>query len=162
MSWKTEYAEKLSDPRWQKKRLQVLERDQFQCIACSQDDITLHIHHIRYSSEPWETPLEHLETLCEWCHEARTDLDRSLKYLFGKKTKCPTQTLFWLMELWQPLLTQHGKPHRKQMIDIISQAVGKNLQVLDAADPVQGSATTQINTPIADSDAARVAGVTSC
>ena len=28
------YSEKLKDPRWQKKRLEILERDNFRCQYC--------------------------------------------------------------------------------------------------------------------------------
>lgn len=63
------YSEKLKDPRWQKKRLGILERDGWKCWVCSDETTTLHVHHLRYSGEPWEAPDEMLLTLCESCHE---------------------------------------------------------------------------------------------
>lgn len=65
------YSEKLKDPRWQKKRLEILERDEWTCQGCSATDKTLHIHHIRYDKRcnPWNYPDEMLMTLCEECHE---------------------------------------------------------------------------------------------
>lgn len=65
------YSEKLKDPRWQKKRLEVLQRDDFKCKICFDGTKTLHVHHLEYirRSEPWEVPLEYLETLCWECHE---------------------------------------------------------------------------------------------
>ncbi len=64
------YAEKLKDPRWQKKRLKVLERDGFECTDCGDDKKTLHVHHLNYakSGNPWDSKLDDLETLCEDCH----------------------------------------------------------------------------------------------
>ena len=62
------YAEKLKDPRWQRRRLEILERDDFSCQACGAEDKTLHVHHKWYVGEPWEAPDEALETLCEPCH----------------------------------------------------------------------------------------------
>lgn len=65
------YAEKLKDPRWQKKRLEILERDGWKCMACGEKEKTLHIHHIFYLSgkEPWEIPDGLLITFCESCHK---------------------------------------------------------------------------------------------
>lgn len=65
------YAEKLKDPRWQKKRLEVFERDNWECTNCCTKDITLHVHHISYiwNKEPWEYNLSNFKTLCAECHE---------------------------------------------------------------------------------------------
>jgi hypothetical protein len=64
------YLEKLRDPRWQKKRLLILERDQFCCRSCSDPDSTLHVHHHYYTGcDPWDIPDDALITLCEECHE---------------------------------------------------------------------------------------------
>lgn len=66
------YAEKLKDPRWQKKRLQVLERDGWRCLRCDDDKSTLHVHHKTYKgqTEPWDYSLNNFLTLCENCHTA--------------------------------------------------------------------------------------------
>lgn len=64
------YSEKLKDPRWQRKRLEVLQRDDFMCRWCGDNESTLHVHHLSYSADPWETPEGQLLTLCENCHEA--------------------------------------------------------------------------------------------
>lgn len=62
------YTEKLSDPRWQKKRLQVLNRDGFACTFCGDTKTTLHVHHEKYNKEPWDAELAYLTTLCKHCH----------------------------------------------------------------------------------------------
>lgn len=58
-----------TDPRWQKKRLEILNRDQWRCVACGDDSNTLHVHHIVYAGELWETKDEDMQTLCESCHK---------------------------------------------------------------------------------------------
>lgn len=63
------YSKKLRDPRWQKKRLQVLERDEWHCQLCYASEDTLHVHHKWYSGEPWEVPAGALFAVCESCHE---------------------------------------------------------------------------------------------
>ncbi len=75
------YKEKLLDPRWQKKRLEILERDKWACQSCSATDKTLHVHHARYKfgEDPWETPGRLLITLCTDCHEKSTIEDQKLK-----------------------------------------------------------------------------------
>jgi len=67
----SDYAEKLKDPRWQKKRLQILERDGWVCQQCGDGDSTLHVHHLSYAVvvEPWNAPEGTLITLCESCHK---------------------------------------------------------------------------------------------
>lgn len=57
------------DPRWQKKRLEIMSRDNFICVACGAKDKTLHVHHKKYVGEVWESPDSHLQTLCEDCHK---------------------------------------------------------------------------------------------
>jgi hypothetical protein len=67
---KKTYSEKLLDPRWQKKRLEILNRDNFTCRKCEDTENTLHVHHKYYESEfPWETSNEHLITYCADCHK---------------------------------------------------------------------------------------------
>lgn len=66
---KTEYQKKLLDPRWQKKRLQILERDEWKCQKCEVEELTLHVHHKYYNGcDPWDIPDRALVTLCEDCH----------------------------------------------------------------------------------------------
>lgn len=66
------YSEKLKDPRWQKRRLEILNRDKFGCRLCTNKDLTLHVHHLRYVNgiAPWEYPSDDLMTLCANCHGA--------------------------------------------------------------------------------------------
>lgn len=63
------YLEKLKDPRWQKKRLEILDRDKWKCIHCHNELQTLHVHHKAYSGNPWEVENKCLSTLCEDCHD---------------------------------------------------------------------------------------------
>lgn len=69
------YSEKLKDPRWQKKRLEILNRDEWECSNCCRTDVTLHVHHEYYVSgrEPWDYPAESLTTLCKDCHHGEDD-----------------------------------------------------------------------------------------
>lgn len=65
----TAYSEKLRDPRWQKKRLEILERDNWKCSFCGDDKTTLHVHHEEYiGRDPWDAPADSLKAACEDCH----------------------------------------------------------------------------------------------
>ena len=69
------YSEKLKDPRWQKKRLQILERDNWTCQICEATDKTLHVHHWQYyrDTEPWDYDEWLLVTVCDDCHSSERD-----------------------------------------------------------------------------------------
>ena len=75
------YSEKLKHPKWQKKRLQILDRDQFTCKLCKDTETTLHIHHKYYEDgcAPWEYPNTALVTLCEHCHKEVEDHKNSIE-----------------------------------------------------------------------------------
>jgi len=75
------YSEKLKDPRWQKKRLEVLNRDGFKCSYCDDEKTTLHVHHLKYNKNPWDVEIESLSTLCEDCHGLVEALKKSDRWL---------------------------------------------------------------------------------
>lgn len=66
-----EYFRQLKDPRWQKRRLEILTRDDFTCRECQDNSSTLHVHHTHYvwDQSPWEASDKYLITLCKDCHE---------------------------------------------------------------------------------------------
>lgn len=70
------YKDQLLDPRWQKKRLEILSRDKFTCQLCLDTETTLHIHHKYYDKTyqtlAWEYPNHSLLTICSDCHVAIT------------------------------------------------------------------------------------------
>ena len=63
------YSAKLLDPLWQKKRVEILQRDNFTCQLCGDTRTTLQVHHEKYKGNPWDIPSEHLKTLCAHCHD---------------------------------------------------------------------------------------------
>jgi hypothetical protein len=69
-----EYHELLKDGRWQRKRLEIMQRDDFKCRECGTTN-DLNVHHIRYIAgrKPWEYDNGDLVTLCGSCHKATHD-----------------------------------------------------------------------------------------
>jgi hypothetical protein len=85
MAQKQSYYELLKHPKWQKKRLEVLQFADFQCEDCRADDVTLHIHHTYYEKglAPWEYLEESLHALCEECHRKAQDRQTLLQRQIG-------------------------------------------------------------------------------
>lgn len=64
------YHEQLKDPRWQKRRLKVMEYAHWRCQVCGAKEITLHCHHSYYlrGKLPWQYPDGAIICVCENCH----------------------------------------------------------------------------------------------
>lgn len=79
-TWKP-WSERLKDPRWQKKRLQILQLANFSCEDCRRRDKTLEVHHCVYISgaEPWEYDASLLMAVCGDCHEFRQSREDAIR-----------------------------------------------------------------------------------
>jgi len=77
------YEELLKDPRWKDRRLQILERDKWQCNCCHSSEPSLNVHHRRYipGRKPWEYLDEDLVTFCEHCHGQHHQVTDAFKNL---------------------------------------------------------------------------------
>lgn len=66
-----DYKSQYTHPKWQKRRLEMLEAANFQCQSCEETEKTLHVHHKRYvkGRDVWDYGDEELEVLCEDCHK---------------------------------------------------------------------------------------------
>lgn len=77
------YQRKLRDPRWQRRRLDVLNAANWRCedAGCRRDNQPLEVHHCYYvwGTEPWDYPRDCLIALCEICHEKRQQIERTIK-----------------------------------------------------------------------------------
>jgi hypothetical protein len=95
------YSDYFKDPRWQKKRLEVMKRDDFTCRSCGDKESTLNVHHTYYEkgNKPWEYPLQSLITRCEKCHEYRHNLSRELLQSIGQLTKGQYEGLYSMLVL---------------------------------------------------------------
>ena len=78
---KTDFFEQYKDPRWQKKRLEIMQRDEFMCQECGETEQTLNVHHLIYypNKAPWQYENDELKTLCEYCHISLHEDYQSLK-----------------------------------------------------------------------------------
>lgn len=79
------YIEKLKDPRWQRKRLEVLQRDEFTCVVCQATENQLHVHHRQYrkGADPWDYNDGNFVTLCDDCHQVVKDVQEFVSLVAG-------------------------------------------------------------------------------
>ena len=86
------FSNAYSDPRWQKLRLRVFERDNYTCQFCGNTSIQQHAHHKWYRDGllAYQYELKELITLCSICHQKTHDIQEKelkkasqfLKYIF--------------------------------------------------------------------------------
>jgi hypothetical protein len=64
------FKEQYQHPNWQKKRLEIMQRDEFKCMICGDKNKMLHIHHNTYDGKYiWDCNSKSMITLCLSCHE---------------------------------------------------------------------------------------------
>lgn len=80
------YKEQLLHPNWQRKRLEILQRDDFCCRLCCDTETTLHVHHKQYAKGrmAWEYPNDELVTLCAECHDTMHEQQGLLRDITAK------------------------------------------------------------------------------
>ena|ERR1700749_4848992 len=64
------YAKKLASPKWQQRRLEIMNRDNWTCRHCGDTTTQLEVHHIDYweNKQPWDYHENMLITVCRKCH----------------------------------------------------------------------------------------------
>jgi|SRR6185437_10813230 len=79
------YKEQLRHPKWQKRKAEILERDNYTCQnkRCQSTEKNLQVHHLDYIQGlmAWEYPDDMLITLCEDCHDAEKGREQLEKHL---------------------------------------------------------------------------------
>lgn len=108
---KPTYFEMLKDPRWQRRRLEILQTADFRCENCEADDKTLHVHHKLYrkGAKPWEYADHELQALCEECHAAEHLIREQLAEVMALM---PPYDLERLLGYAQALMLFAGEPLR--------------------------------------------------
>ena len=82
----SEYGKKLTSPLWQRRRLEIMQRDDFKCYFCGNATKQLEIHHVVYlrKAEPWDYEDEHLVCLCHDCHAEEERMKSEDPFLLGQ------------------------------------------------------------------------------
>jgi hypothetical protein len=72
-----------ANPGWQKRRLEIMQRDNWTCQRCYNTEEQLEVHHLVYRGKTkYQDYLDcELITLCRSCHQRETDnLDKAIQY----------------------------------------------------------------------------------
>ena len=114
------YSEKLKDPRWQRKRLSIFERDEWKCRDCQSADGQLNVHHCGYVRNPWDAPDEILMTLCNQCHSDRQEKEDDARLALARLfSRLPNKTGAddSLLCLVQSMVSASGKNDATPIMD---------------------------------------------
>lgn len=100
MSKKPTYFELLKDPRWQRRRLELLQSANFGCQNCGDATSTLHVHHGAYLKDvkPWDYPDDMMHVVCETCHVEFTELQQQFMATLGRISPCYMVNLIHIMK----------------------------------------------------------------
>jgi len=83
------YKEQIKSPKWQRKRLLIMQRDDFKCQSCGDEETTLNVHHLKYKNNCHIADYDDndLITLCTHCHVVAETLKTESKDLNFKDVK---------------------------------------------------------------------------
>lgn len=111
------FKEQIKHPKWQKKRLEILERDEFHCANCGVDHETLHVHHYLYNKNSmlWEYENKYLITLCDDCHSDWHKINDRIKEILC----VDTTTLLEIYEIFD-LIKHENLYHLSQINKLIT------------------------------------------
>jgi hypothetical protein len=80
-----DYKEKLNHPKWQKRRLEIMQKADWKCEKCGCDSEQLHVHHTDYKAggpNPWDYEDQYLQCICATCHTlSHIERGRILKFI---------------------------------------------------------------------------------
>ncbi len=121
------YYENLRHPHWQRRRLEIMQRDNFRCRKCGDSETTLNVHHAYYvkARKPWEYPDDALATLCEPCHESLEQAKREI----GQQLADMPPEMVWAMlgfakVLWLQKHSVAGDDTKTVALDSLGEKVG--------------------------------------
>jgi len=113
------YSELLKDPRWQRKRLEILSAADFTCEDCGDKEKTLHVHHKIYKrgAKPWEYQDYDLQCLCADCHERTTAIGKRFDSVLSDfKSACGSYEMLWVIGAMQACI---GMSHPTPDVEIL-------------------------------------------
>lgn len=161
METKTTYAQKLLDPRWQRKRLEILQRDNWTCQECGDVENTLHVHHKTYKShlQPWDVNNNILITLCASCHKDEHEIQSCIEkglidqlYVSGFKRN-DIQTLdeaFFYLDFHNPNLNKQD--FANGLLMLLKNEDFPNIVINEYKNHLKKQAEYRKNNPIPDDD----------
>jgi len=102
------YFDLLKNPKWLRKRKNIILRDGGKCTKC-RSKINLQVHHIYYYTDkpdPWLYPNKYLITLCDNCHKdyhINNEVEIKNKETKSAKRKKKKKDKSKLLKIYKPL-----------------------------------------------------------
>lgn len=91
MKTPSSYSDALQDPRWQKRRLEILSAADWACEDCGRKDRAFDIHHNFYirafRNQPWRYENDLVMALCKPCHKFRQDFEEALFIAIARRLR---------------------------------------------------------------------------
>lgn len=129
------YSEQLKSPMWQKKRLEIMQKYNFQCQMCFDKNMQQHVHHKYYlkNIKAWEYKDECYTLLCNKCHSAThktiEQINANLSVCVGfdiNKNLNHTDISFFLKQVQRILLNDSNSNLNECYKIILSQTIKEN------------------------------------
>lgn len=94
-----DYKSQYMHPKWQKRRLEMLESAEYKCQSCEDTEKTLHVHHKRYikGRDVWDYADSDLNVLCETCHQLEHSTRDNLNEILARLESYQTSDLTCLL-----------------------------------------------------------------
>lgn len=86
------YQDQIKSPKWQKKRLSIMENYDFKCANCGSAESQLHVHHLVYKKNKkiWDYENSDLRCYCDKCHKLTHKLTDEILQASAALESCTT------------------------------------------------------------------------
>lgn len=113
-----DFSTQYRDPRWQKKRLEILQRRGFKCQHCKSETQQLHVHHCSYHNDSniWDYEAHEYLVLCDKCHKHIHCLIDAVRVLCASLFMCNGNDTILTFESLMDNINGSIPPVRDQMI----------------------------------------------
>jgi uncharacterized protein YpiB (UPF0302 family) len=120
------YSEQLKSPLWQKKRLEIMQKDNFTCQICGDKDSTLNVHHLHYEKGKLihEYDDKCLITLCETCHKNEHEWQQETLKSFLSSLMEKNITMFEIVALIERVDVALYMGHKNYFTEIVGDGCG--------------------------------------
>ncbi len=125
---KLSFEEQIKDPSWQRKRLEILKRDEWMCQICFSDENQLQVHHKRYKKNThyWDYDDSNFISLCCDCHSRVSSVGNDIKAALHFE---PNLMLF---EKVQKEISEHGWFDFYELVEIWAKNPNIKYKILTA------------------------------
>ena len=121
-----DYSEQYKSPKWQKRRLEILSKDNFTCQVCGDKESQLHIHHLHYEKgkDRHEYDDKTLITLCDNCHKNEHEWQNMTVKEFFYELMDKNISMFEIMAICENISVSMYLGNKNKITDICGEGIG--------------------------------------